>query len=150
MSKLDLLFDAEQFAVAFDAAANDSSSNFARPDASVWLEGGASAAGAGFVWGHGKMSYQGHDHAFDIVDLSIAGLDSASISATGTVLHLRKFSDFGGTYSVPTGGAAVFRGGSGAYLENERGVVMQWVVTDSGLRRKLSINGVRVRLKRRI
>jgi hypothetical protein len=150
MSKLDLLFDAEQFAVAFDAAGDDSRSNFSRPDATVWLEGGASAAGTGFVWGHGNMSYQGNDHAFDIVDLSIAGLDSASITATGTVLHLRKLSDFGGNYAVPSNGAAPFRGGPGAYLKNERGVVIQLGVTDSGLRRNLSINGVRVRLRRRI
>ncbi|MGD0490536.1 MAG: hypothetical protein ABSC32_03220 [Steroidobacteraceae bacterium] len=148
MSKLDLLFDEEEFADAFDSVEDDSRSNV-RPDATVWLEGGATAAGAGMVWGHGEMHYQGSDHAFDIVGLSIAGLYTASISATGIVPYLRKLSDFSGSYSVPTNGAAVAGGGSTAYLRNERGVLIRLAVTDAGQRRNLSIIDVRVRLRRR-
>jgi hypothetical protein len=115
----------------------------------MWLEGGTTAAGPGFVWGHGNLNYQRTEHAFDIVGLSVAGLYSAGISATGSVRHLAKVSDFSGTYSVPTHGSAVHRGGAGAHLRNERGVVIHLVVTDAGLRRHLSINDLRLRLRRR-
>jgi hypothetical protein len=149
MSTLDLLFDAKQFALAFDAIADDSRSN--RPDATMWLEGGTTAGGAGFVWGHGNIHYQRAEHAFDIVGLSVPGLHSAGITATGSVLHLGKLSDFNGTSSdsAPIHGAALQRGSSDAHLRNERGVVIHLIVTDAGLRRSLSITDLRLRLRRK-
>ncbi len=146
MEKLGLLFDAKQFALAFGAATRDSGSAEAQPDATVWLEDGAVAARAGFAWGHGRISYQGSNHAFSISGLSIADAHGTSVVATGTVMRLKKLSDFSGTYSALGAGATVAGGGSAAYLKNERGVVIKLIATDAALRFCLSANGVRTRL----
>ena len=146
MEKLGRLFDATQFALAFGAATSDSGSAEAQPDATVWLEDGAVAAGAGFAWGHGRINYQGDNHAFSISGLSIADAHGASVVATGTVMRLRKLSDFSGTYSALGAGATMAGGGSGACLKNERGVVIKLIATDAALRFSLSANGVRTRL----
>jgi hypothetical protein len=49
MNKLDLLFDAKQFGVAFGAATGDSSCVLkeSRPEATARSEGGAASVGAG-------------------------------------------------------------------------------------------------------
>jgi hypothetical protein len=150
MDKLGLLFDAKQFAVAFGAATVDLSSaaTEARPDATVWLEGGAAVAGAGFAWGHGQLNYKRDHHGFSISGLSIADVHAASISATGIVMRLRKLSDFSGTYSGLGAEATAADGGAATYLKNERGVVIKLVARDAGLRFSLSVDGVRVRLRR--
>jgi len=147
MEKLGLLFDAKQFALAFGAATSDSASAEAQPDATVWLEDGAVAAGAAFAWGHGRINYQGSNHAFSISGLSIADTHRVCVVATGTVMRLRKLSDFSGTYSASGAGATVAGGGSATYLKNERGVVIKLIATDAALRFSLSANGVRTRLE---
>jgi hypothetical protein len=146
MEKLGRLFDATQFALAFGAATSDSGSAEAQPDATVWLEDGAVAAGAGFAWGHGRINYRGGNHAFSISGLSIADAHGVSVVATGTVMRLRKLSDFSGTYSVLGAGATMAGGGSGACLKNERGVVIKLIAADAAVRFSLSANGVRTRL----
>ena len=146
MEKLGLLFDAKQFALAFDAATSDSGSAEAQPDATVWLEDGTAAARAGFAWGHGRINYRGSNHAFSISGLSIADAHGAGVAATGTVMRLRKLSDFSGTYSASGAGSTLAGGGAAAYLKNERGVVIKLIATDAALRFCLSANGVRTRL----
>jgi hypothetical protein len=148
MDKLGLLFDAKQFAAAFGAATGDSSSaaTEAQSDASVWVEGGASVAGAGFAWGHGQINYKRNQHRFSILGLCTGDVHAASISATGSVVCLRKLSDFSGNYSELGAEARAAGGGSATYLKNERGVVIKLVATDAGLRFKVSVNGVRVKL----
>jgi hypothetical protein len=148
MDKLGLLFDPKEFAVAFGAATGDlrSAATEARPDATVWLEGGAAVAGAGFAWGHGQIHYKRNHHGFSISGLSIADVHAASISATGMVMRLRQLSDFSGDYSGLGAEATATGDGSATYLKNERGVVIKLVAADAGLRFKVSVKGVRVKL----
>ena len=148
MDKLGLLFDEKEFAVAFGAAriGLGSAAAEARPDATVWLEGGAAVAGAGFAWGHGQIVYKRNRHGFSISGLSVADAHAASISATGVVIRLEELSDFSGNYSRLAAEATPTGGGLATYLENERGVVMKLVAADAGLRFKVSLNGVRVKL----
>ncbi|HMK86401.1 MAG TPA: hypothetical protein VK437_10620, partial [Steroidobacteraceae bacterium] len=40
------------------------------PDATLKLHGGSVAAGIGYVWGHGTLSYQGNEHKFSISGVS--------------------------------------------------------------------------------
>jgi hypothetical protein len=151
MDRLDLMFDARQFAVAFGVATGDlnSAATEARPDATLWLEGGAAVAGAGFAWGDGQINYKRNHHGFSISGLSIADVHAGSISATGIVIRLGKLSDFSGNYSR-SGAEAAATGGSATYLKNERGVVIKLIAADAGLRFKVSVNGVRVKLLGRL
>jgi hypothetical protein len=68
MDKLSVMFDVKQFAAAFGAARDDSSFARSEPDVMMWLEGGVGSAGAGFAWGHGQLSFQGHDHPFRVFE----------------------------------------------------------------------------------
>jgi hypothetical protein len=136
-----------EFAAAFDAVGDDSRAEASRTTAAVWLEGGITRAGAGFVWGNGEISYQGSNHAFRLSGLSIADIGAASICANGSVMHLRRLSDFSGSYSASIVGPALAGSDSVTYLKNEHGVVMRLTATDAAWRVNLPVNGLRVRLK---
>lgn len=118
-----------------------------QPDGSVTLTGGSVAAGIGYVWGHGDLSYGGGSHSFKISGLSIVDVGAANISASGQVYNLKKLSDFDGNYVAVTAGVTVAGGASAAYLKNEHGVVIKLESTTVGLRFNLSGDGVKVTLK---
>ena len=118
------------------------------PVATVQLEGGAVAAGIGFVWGHGTIKYQDTERTFKVSGLSIVDVGAASLTATGDVYHLSKLSDFEGNYIAWSAGLAVGGGASATYLKNEHGVVLKLVSTHSGIRFNLSSNGVRITLNK--
>jgi hypothetical protein len=147
MDKLSLMFDAKQFAAAFDAARDDSSAARSEPDVMMWLEGGVGSAVAGFAWGHGQISFQGRNHPFRVSSLSIADAGAAGVYATGRVMRLRKISDFSGKYSASSTEATIVGGSLATYLQNERGVVIELVAMDAATAANRSVNGLRVRLK---
>jgi hypothetical protein len=148
MDKLNrlLVSTPSEFAAAFDAVGDDSRTDATQTTAAFWLEGGITRAGAGFVWGNGEISYRGINHAFRLADLSIAEIDAASVCASGSVMHLRRLSDFSGSYSVSIEPGAD-DSDSVTCLKNERGVVMKLTATDAAWRINLQVNGLRVRLK---
>jgi hypothetical protein len=151
MDKLNRLLAASpsEFAAAFDAVGDEAPVQAGRATATLWLEGGTTCAGAGFAWGRGEINYQGRSHGFRLSGLSIADLDAGGVCANGSVMHLRKLSDFGGTYAASTVDAAAAAGAdSTTYLKNEHGVVLKLSATDSSWRINLLVNGLRVRLKR--
>jgi hypothetical protein len=149
MDKLNglLVSTPSEFAAAFDAVGDESSVDAPQTTAAFWLEGGITRAGAGFVWGNGEISYQGSNHAFRLSGLSIADIEAGSVCANGSVMHLRRLSDFSGSYSASIVEPAASGGDSVTYLKNERGVVMKLTATDAAWRINLLVNGLRVRLK---
>jgi len=116
------------------------------PDATLKLQGGSVAAGIGYVWGHGTVSYQGNDRRFSIHGVSVVDIGGAKISATGVVMNMPDIKDFDGTYIAWGAGVTLGGGGSAVYLKNEHGVVIKLLSSTVGLRFNLSGNGVRVRL----
>lgn len=117
-----------------------------RPDGTVDFTGGSIAAGIGFSWGHGKLSYGGQSHSFKISGLSIVDVGAANISAAGQVYNLKSLADFNGNYVAMTAGMTVAGGASAAYLKNEHGVIIKLHSTEAGLRFNLSADGVKVTL----
>jgi hypothetical protein len=128
-------------------ATAESDSRDTSPDATLQLHGGSIAAGIGYVWGHGKVSYEGSDHSFNIRGVSVVDVGGASISATGVVMHLHKLADFSGRYVAWGAGVTLASGGSAVYMKNEHGVVIKLLSSTVGLRFNLSGNGVKVTLK---
>ncbi|MGO9932914.1 MAG: hypothetical protein ACLPV8_14035 [Steroidobacteraceae bacterium] len=149
MDKLDLLFNPKQFADAFGAVMSDSNlvAMESQPDATVWLEGGAGSAGAGFAWDHGKIDYRGNRRGFSISGLSIADVPAVNTSATGIVRRLNSLSDFVGNYLAAAAQGRLTAGSSATYLRNDRGVLIQLIAQDAGQRFGVSISGVRIRFK---
>ena len=116
-------------------------------DGSVQLNGGTIAAGIGYTWGDGSLTFQDHKHDFSINGVSVVDVGASSYSASGTVYHLNKLSDFDGNYFSVSAGAAVAGGADAVYLQNQNGVVIKLASTEVGLRFDLAASGVNIALK---
>jgi hypothetical protein len=149
MDKLNQLLASSpaEFAAAFAAIENDARAEPSETSAAFWLEGGITCAGSGFVWGNGEISYQGRNYAFRLAGLSIADIGAASVCANGSIMHLRKLSDFSGSYAASIPEPAAAGSDPATFLRNERGVLMRLTATDAAWRIHLQVNGLRVRLK---
>jgi hypothetical protein len=107
---------------------------------------GSVAAGIGYSWGSGTLTYNGQVHHFRISGLSAVGVGIASINATGEVSNLTNLANFNGTYTAGGIGAAVAVGGSVAGLQNEHGVPMTIRSTQIGLQFHIAVGGLTVTL----
>jgi hypothetical protein len=116
------------------------------PSAAVTLNGGSVAAGVGYVWGHGTLSYGDKHFNFKLSGLSAIDVGSAKISAAGEVYKLTNVGDFSGEYAAVSAGATIGGGRSVAYLKNKRGVVIRLHSSTAGLRFNLSVDGVNIEL----
>jgi len=116
-------------------------------DGSVQLSGGTVAAGIGYTWGDGTLSFKSQKHNFSISGLSIVDVGASSYSASGNVYHLNKLSDFDGNYVALSAGATIAGGGNAVYLKNQNGVVIKIAATEIGLRFNLAGSGVNIALK---
>jgi len=134
-------------ALADDPAANPSSTVADAPDASIQLTAGAIAAGIGFTWGHGELTYQGVKHKFKISGISVVDVGAANISATGLVYHLNSLEDVNGNYVAASAGLTIAGGGDAVVLRNEHGVFIKLLGTTQGLRFDLAGSGVSVKLE---
>jgi outer membrane immunogenic protein len=130
-------------ALADEPPASDSSA----ADAEVTLTGGSVAAGIGYVWGKGDLSFEGSTHAFKLSGISIVDVGVANMSAKGEVYNLKTLNDFGGNYTVATAGLTIAGGGSATYLRNEHGVVIKLLESSQGLRFNLAAEGVKISLR---
>src|SRR5262245_14824031 len=117
------------------------------PDGTVKISSGSVAAGIGFSWGGGVLTYQGKEYPFDVSGLSVADVGISKAEASGSVYHLKTLADFSGNYTGVSAGATVAGGGGGMALKNQNGVVLNLVGTTQGLKFKLGVDGVKLTLK---
>jgi hypothetical protein len=117
------------------------------PDATLVFSGGDIAAGIGFSWADGTLTYQGRPYSFHANGLSIADVGAMSVSASGEVYNLRNIADFNGTYAAVSAGATIGGGGGIAYLRNQNGVVIKINSTSQGLNFHLATDGLRMRIE---
>jgi len=134
-------------AYAGESAASPPVASDAAPDGTVTLSGGSIAAGIGYTWAHGELTYRNDPHPFAIHGVSIVEVGATSYSASGTVYNLKALGDFAGDYVAAGAGITIAGGGTAVFLKNEHGVVIKLIATDVGLQFKLSADGVRVTLK---
>ena len=110
------------------------------------LSDGSVAAGIGFSWGTGTLTYAGKTYRVKVDGLSVGEVGITRATAVGTVSNLKKLSDFSGTY-VAAGAGATAAGGAGvAVMRNENGVVIELTSTAQGASLKLGVDGVRLAL----
>src|SRR6266487_3396384 len=95
------------------------------PDAILRLKGGSFAAGIGFSWGSGTLTYKGKDYPVSVNGLSVGKVGITGSSATGEVYNLQRLQDFDGHY-VASGrggrGVILAGGGSAVTMRNQNGV----------------------------
>ncbi|HEX9272475.1 MAG TPA: DUF1134 domain-containing protein [Candidatus Binatia bacterium] len=119
-----------------------------KPDATVKMTGKSLAAGVGFSWGSGVLTYQGKEYPFSVSGLSAGNIGASSAELSGQVFNLKNLDDFNGNYTSAGAGATVAGGGGGATMKNQNGVVMNVVATTQGLAFKFGVDGMKVQLKK--
>src|SRR5437773_12100740 len=119
-----------------------------KPDATVKMTGKSVAAGVGFSWGSGVLTYQGKDYPFSVSGLSAGNIGAGSADLTGDVFNLKTVDDFNGTFTSVGAGATVAGGGGAMSMRNQNGVVMNVVGTSKGLTFKLGVDGLKIELKK--
>jgi hypothetical protein len=113
-------------------------------DGTVKLKGGSVAAGIGYKWGHGTLTYQGQELQFCIRGLSVGDVGAVSLDARGSVYNLKSSDDFSGKYFALSGGFAIARGESATILKNRHGVMMQLEQLETGVHFNIAANGLRI------
>ncbi len=111
------------------------------PDATLTLTEGQVAAGIGWSWGKGVLTYKGKQYPFKIKGLSMGDVGITKVSATGKVYYLRKIEDFNGTYSG-VAAQGTLAGGKGAIrINNQNDVMIDLISTTQGVSVKLAFEG---------
>jgi hypothetical protein len=118
------------------------------PDAKVRMTGKSVAAGVGYSWGSGVLSYKGKDYPFSVSGLSAGNIGAGSAELSGDVFNLKDLKDFDGNYTSAGAGATVAGGAGVMAMKNQNGVVMNVAGTTKGLTFKLGVDGVKVQLKK--
>ena len=124
-------------ASAQDAAANGT----------LTFSGGSVAAGVGYTWGHGVLTYNNQKYPFTVEGLSAVDVGIASVEGAGEVYNLKSPAAFSGNFVSAGAGVTLAGGGSVAALENQNGVIIHFHSTTQGLKLNLSPSGVSIRLK---
>jgi hypothetical protein len=119
-----------------------------KPSATLELKGGSVAAGIGFSWASGTLTYEGKSHEVAVDGLSVGDVGVTKVSATGKVYGLKKLSDFDGNYSAVAAGATVGGGGSASTMRNQNGVTINILSTTQGLKFTFAASGVSMKIKK--
>ena len=127
--------------------AQTQSSPEGKPDAILRLSGGSFAAGIGFSWGGGTLTFKGKDYPVSVNGLSLGKVGISGASATGQVFGLTDIKDFPGRYNAAAAGLTVAGGRSGVLLRNQNGVRVRLVSTTRGFDVTVGGGGVRMSLR---
>jgi hypothetical protein len=119
-----------------------------KADATVSLSGKSVAVGVGFSWGKGTLHYKGKNYHFSIDGLSVGDVGASSVTATGSVYHLKSVNDFAGQYTAVEAGATAGGGGGVASMRNANGVVMNLKATTRGVKLTAAVDGIKVTLEK--
>ena len=117
------------------------------PAATLELSQGSVAAGIGFSWGSGTLTYLGRKYPVKVLALSVGEAGFTWGTAKGIVFDLKKLDDFSGTYVAGGVGATVFGGGEAVTMKNQNGVVVELTTSNVGVSFKLAASGVRLTLE---
>ena len=118
-----------------------------KPDATLVFTGGSVAAGIGYSWGSGTLTYQGKAYPFSVEGLSVGSVGASSVTASGDVYSLKTLDDFNGNYAAGTAQATVGGGAGATAMQNQKSVVLKIVSTTQGLDFKFAADGVKFTLK---
>jgi len=117
-------------------------------DGTVELSGGSVAAGVGFSWGSGILTFQGKQYKFKVDGLNVGSVGIQNAAARGKVYNLKNVADFSGNYAAIAAGVTVGGGGGAKSMRNEKGVLMDLISTNQGVDFTLGTQGVKVTLEK--
>ena len=117
------------------------------PSATLELNQGSVAAGIGFSWGGGTLTFRGKRYPVKVDGLSVGSVGISRATASGSVYNLKSLNDFNGTYTAVGAGAAVAGGGSVATMQNQNGVRINLRATTQGVKFTLGAAGVNLQIQ---
>lgn len=118
----------------------------AKTDGTLTLSEGSVAAGIGWSWGKGTLSYQGKTYPVKVEGLTVGEVGITRATATGKVSNLKKVEDFSGTFTAGSAGATVGGGAEATIMKNQNGVVVELKSTTQGASLKLGAQGLKLSL----
>src|SRR6266513_6138996 len=104
-----------------------------KPDATIRLSGGGVAAGIGFSWGKGTLTYKGKDYPISVKGLSLGKVGVTGVTASGEVYHLKSLKDFDGNYTGVGTGMTLAGGRSAITVKNQNEVRVRLISTSKGI-----------------
>ena len=125
VKKIGLLFLISGLIAGFAQAAEQA-------DATIRFSGGAVAAGIGWSWGKGTLTYKGKDYPISVKGLSLGKVGITGVTASGEVHHLKKLQDFDGNYTGVGAGITLAGGRSAVAMKNQNGVRVRVISTTRG------------------
>jgi hypothetical protein len=114
------------------------------PDATIRLSEGSVAAGIGWSWGRGEVSFQGKTYHVKIDGLSVAEVGITKAEATGKVYNLKNAEDLNGVYAAAGAGATAGKGAGVSSLRNDKGVVINLESKTKGANLKIAASGLKL------
>jgi hypothetical protein len=119
-----------------------------KPDATIRLHSGSVAAGIGFSWGGGTLTYKGKDYPISVKGLSLGKVGITKATASGEVFHLKTLKDFNGNYTAAGAGITLAGGRSAVTMKNQNGVRVRVISTNRGADITLGVGGVELKIKK--
>ena len=114
------------------------------PDATIRLSEGSVAAGIGWSWGRGEVSFQGKTYHVKIEGLAVAEVGVTRAEATGTVYNLKNAADLNGVYAAAGAEGTAGKGAGVSSLRNDKGVVINLKSETKGANLKLAASGLKL------
>jgi hypothetical protein len=118
------------------------------PDAIIKLKGGSVAAGIGYSWASGTLTYKDKTYEVEVNGLTVGDVGITSADAAGDVYHLNKLSDFDGNYTAVGAGITVAGGASAGSMKNQNGVLINLISTTQGVKFSFGAAGVSMKVKK--
>ena len=116
-------------------------------DATVTIRAHSAAAGIGYTWGDGVLTFRGHRYPFTVKGIDVAAVGYTAVVGHGRVYNLHHLADFSGTYAASTGQVTVGTGIGGQVLINATGVQLRVDDVTRGANLSGSADGIQLTLK---
>ena len=117
-------------------------------DATLKLPEGSVAAGIGWSWGHGTLTYKGKSYKVKVDGLTVGEVGMTNAKAKGNVYNLKSLDDFNGVYAAGGAGATAGQGKGAGALVNSNGVSILLTSITKGASLKIAAEGLKLTIEK--
>ncbi|HTY41124.1 MAG TPA: hypothetical protein VMH79_04555 [Thermoanaerobaculia bacterium] len=117
-------------------------------DGVLKLTEGSVAAGIGWSWGHGTLTYKGKSYKVKVDGLTVGEVGMTDVKAKGNVYDLKSLDDFDGVYAAAGAGATAGKGKGASALTNAKGVSILLTSITKGASLKIAAEGLKLQIEK--
>lgn len=118
------------------------------PDATIRLSEGTVAAGIGWSWGKGTLSYMGKTYRVKVSGITVAEVGITQAEASGSVYNLKSIDDFSGVFAAAGAEGTAGKGAGVSSLRNPKGVVINLKSETKGANIKIAAEGLKLEIEK--